>query len=689
MFNANARFRLTTDDFKHDFQVLSFTGTEAVSEPFAFEVELVSTRPDADLPGLMHQQAFLAFDDQGHGIHGQVQHIARGNIGKRLTRYSLTLAPRLANLRHRINQRIFQNLSVPRILAQILEEHGIHADLYQFKLGEPLPDREYCVQYNESDLHFIQRLCQEDGLHYHFRHSRDRHLLVFGDDQTVFPRLSRPTRFKPHNAMVADRPVIQRFDYRLETRPNHASSRAYDFKKARMALEADARKPDQHLQPELEVYEYPGRYLVREHGKRLARRALERQRADDCLGEGDSNEPALVSGHFLSLTEHPDPALNDLWLLTEIRHEGKQPQVLEETGSHTPLSPEKDFIQGYRNHFKATPWEAIYRPPLRFRKPRIGSTQTAVVTGPEGEDIHCDRYGRVKVQFFWDREGRHNDKSSCWLRVASGWAGNAHGSVIIPRVGMEVLVTFLHGDPDHPVISGCLTNSANPMPYELPMHKTRSVFRSRSSPDSAGFNELMIEDRAGQEQIYLRAQRDLQLKVENDSHLEIGNQRRETVRGNSFSVLHAEEHRTVAGDRKTRLKASDYLHVGGSSHIKTGQSLTAEAAGQMCFSAGEHLVLEAGKSISLKVGGEHFVLDHSGLYGSSDLLIGGAPVPSLRAPLLQPDGIEDLSAPAPLPPLVAPSQQALMTASKTLGADFCPICEACRTGACPIPEAAA
>ncbi|RIJ09182.1 type VI secretion system tip protein VgrG [Pseudomonas sp. 91RF] len=689
MFNANARFRLTTDDFKHDFQVLSFSGSEAISEPFAFKVELVGTRPDADLPGLMHQQAFLAFDDHGHGIHGQIQHIGRGNIGERLTRYSLTLAPCLANLRHRVNQRIFQNLSVARIIAQILEEHGIHADRYRFQLGHPLPDREYCVQYNESDLHFIQRLCQEDGLHYHFRHSRDRHLLVFGDDQTVFPRLSWPTRFKPHNAMVADRPVIQRFDYRLETRPNHASSRAYDFKKARMTLEADAHNPDRHLQPDPGVYEYPGRYLDREHGKQLARRALEGHRADGCLGEGDSNEPALVSGHFLSLTEHPDPAFNDLWLLTEIRHEGKQPQVLEETADHASADPEKDFIQGYRNHFTATPWEAIHRPPLRFRKPHIGSTQTAVVTGPEGEDIHCDPYGRVKVQFFWDREGRHNDKSSCWLRVASGWAGNAHGSVIVPRVGMEVLVTFLHGDPDRPVISGCLANSANPVPYELPTHKTRSVFRSRSSPGSTGFNELMIEDRAGQEQIYLRAQRDLLQKVEHDSHLDIGNQRRETIRGNSFSALHAEEHRLVTGHRKTHLKASDYLHVGESSHTRVGQSLTTEAAGQLCFSAGEHLVLEAGKSISLKVGGEHFVLDHSGLFGSSDLLIGGVPAPFLRAPLLQPDGIEDLSAPAPLPPLVAPSQQALMAASKNLGADFCPICEACRAGLCPIPEAAA
>ncbi|WP_192563046.1 type VI secretion system tip protein VgrG [Pseudomonas gozinkensis] len=689
MFNANACLRLITDEFNHDLQVLSFTGTESISQPYSFNVKLVSPRPDIDLPGLMHRQAFLAFDDNGHGVHGQIQHIGRGKIGHRLTQYQLTLAPWLANLGHRFNQRIFQHLSVTQIIGQVLQEHGIHADCYLFRIGQPLPDREYCVQFNESDLHFIQRLCQEDGLHYHFRHSLDRHLLVFGDDQTVFPRLARPTPFKQRNAMVADRPVIHRFESGLNTRTSRASRRACDFERARIVLESDARMANQQRQPDLEDYGYPGRILDRDQGKLLARRALERHRSDEHVGLGDSDEPALVSGHFLALAGHPEPALNDLWLLTEIRHEGKQPQVLEESGSDIAVKNEGDFVQGYRNQFEATPWELIYRPPLRYGKPSIGCTQTAVVTGPEGEEIHCDGYGRVKVQFFWDREGRHNDKSSCWLRTTTNWAGNAHGSVIIPRVGMEVLVTFLNGDPDQPVISGCLANSANPVPYELPAHKTRSVFRSRSSPDSSGFNELMIEDRAGQELIYLRAQRDLQQKIEHDSHLEIGNERRETIRGNSVSVLHAEEHRTLTGDRKTHLKASDYLHVSDNSHTRIGQSLTVEAAGQVCLSAGEHLVLEAGKSISLKVGGEHFVLDHGGLFGSSDLVIGGAPVPLLRARLLQPEGIEDLSAPAPLPPLVAPSQQALMAASKTLGADFCPICEACRAGECAIAEAAA
>ncbi|EPS0611347.1 type VI secretion system tip protein TssI/VgrG, partial [Pseudomonas aeruginosa] len=227
---------------------------------------------------------------------------------------------------------------------------------------------------------------------------------------------------------------------------------------------------------DLEDYDYPGRFVDRERGKHLARRALERQRSDYRLAEGRSDQSLLLSGHFLPLAAHPQAGWNDLWLLTEVIHEGRQPQVLEESiVSDASASPD-DFRQGYRNRFQATPWEAFFRPPPTPPKPRILGTQSAVVTGPKGEEIHCDRYGRVKVQFHWDREGQADDSSSCWLRVASGWAGRNYGAIAIPRVGMEVLVTFLEGDPDQPLVTGCLFHREHPVPYELPAHKTRSVF---------------------------------------------------------------------------------------------------------------------------------------------------------------------------------------------------------------------
>ncbi len=689
MFNANpqSRFSLTIDDFMHDVQVLSFTGQEFISQPYAFDVELVSERPRLGLDSPMHKHAFLAFDDNGAGIHGQIHGFAQGDSINRLTRYRLTLVPQLAYLAHRSNQRIFQHLAVPQIIARILEEHGILGDAYQFQLGSTCPARDYCVQYDESDLVFIQRLCQEEGLHYHFRHSRDQHVLVFGDDQTVFPRLDRPTPYKQDSGMVAEGPAINRFEVRQETRPNHVTLRDYDFEKARLLLESGYRPDADKVQPDLEIYDYPGGFVQRERGKLLSRRALERHRADYCLASGHSNQAALASGHFLPLSEHPLEEWNDLWLLTEVHHEGRQPQVLE--SDKTSTAADEDGFQDYRNQFVATPWDVFYRSQKNYKKPRIPGIQTAVVTGPKGEEIHCDQYGRVKVQFHWDREGRHDDKSSCWLRVASSLAGNGHGSVTLPRVGMEVVVSFKDGDPDHPVIINCLANSANPVPYELPEHKTRSVFRSRSSPDSGGFNELYLEDRAGRELIYLRAQRDMEQKVENDSRLEVGNERRETIKGHSITVLEAEEQRTVTSDRKVQLKANDYLNVAGSSHTRIGQALLIEASRDVHIKAAGNMVLDVGGSFTVKAGDQHFVLGYGGIFGSTEMAIGGAPVAGTAASPLMPGMLDALSAPAQLPPIIAPSQNMLTAASKAMGSDFCPLCEACRAGLCLTQGAAA
>ena len=207
------------------------------------------------------------------------------------------------------------------------------------------------------------------------------------------------------------------------------------------------------------------------------------------------------------------------------------------------------YIQGYRNHFTATPWTVSFRPALDHPKPRILGSQSAVVTGPPGEEIHCDEYGRVKVQFFWDRHGQADDKTSCWLRVSSSWAGDQYGAIAIPRVGMEVLITFLEGDPDQPLITGCLYHKENAVPYELPANKTRSVFKTLSSPGGGGYNELRIEDRKGAEQIYVHAQRDWDQNIEHDQKIRVGHERHDTSEANSYSEFRAEEHRTTHGRR--------------------------------------------------------------------------------------------------------------------------------------------
>jgi type VI secretion system secreted protein VgrG len=668
MFDASVstRFKLTLPSISTDFPVLAFKGSEVLDQPYFIQVQWVSENPSLDLEALLHQPAYLGFGEASEGLHGQVYAIGRDDPGRRLTRYHLTLAPRLAWLAYRRDQRIFQQRSVPQIVAAVLEQHGILADAYTFELGPVVyPPRTYCVQYAESDLHFIQRLCEEEGIHYHFRHSADGHLLVFGDDQTVFRRLP-VQRYCPAGGPQADTQVIQRFDVRLATRSQRTVRRDHDFEHPALRLQDTSGSNSAHP---LEDYCFPAGFTDHARGKRLARRGLERHHSDRHRALGKSDQPSLRSGHFLELRDHPDPSCNDLWLLTSVRHEGYQPQVLEE------WTFEGDAFQGYRNRFTATPWRATYRPPLKHPKPTINGSQTATVTGPPGEEVHCDAYGRVKVRFHWDRLDKMDDQSSCWVRVASGWAGDGFGATLIPRVGMEVLVMFLEGDPDQPVINGCLPNAAHRPTYPLPQHQTRSVLRSRSSLGGAGANELHLEDRRGEELIYLRAQRDMEQQVGHDSRLEVAGERRELIRGLSTVYLENEEHHHVMGDRKVVLKASDHLDVQGDSRTHVGQTMVIEAGQQVHLKAGASLVIDAGAQLSLKAGGEHLVIQAGGIFSSCAINLGGTPSAAQLAHSLSVAGVAEIGA----------VQGSIMGIARQLGADFCPVCERCREGICDLP----
>ncbi|QTF57088.1 type VI secretion system tip protein TssI/VgrG [Stutzerimonas frequens] len=664
-----AHFTLSLEGVEHDFKVLEFRGREAISQPYRFDLELVSERPDLDLESLLHRPAFLAFAPDGSGIHGLVHQAAQGESGQRLTRYRLTLVPQLAYLAHRTNQRIFQHLTVPQIVAQVLEEHGIQADAYRFQLGPVIyPPREYCVQYDETDLHFIQRLCEEEGIHYHFQHGASGHVLVFGDDQTVFPRLTA-TAYQQDSGLVADQPVIKRFGLRLETRTSRVTRRDYDFEKPRLTMEAAFHSD---FQPDLEDYDYPGRFTERTRGKHLSQRALERHRHDYELAEGESDQPQLASGHFLPLTEHPRSDWNQLWLLNEVLHEGKQPQVLEESvTSHVDSGD--GFAQGYRNRFSATPWDIPFRPLLNHPKPKILGSQTAVVTGPAGEEIHCDEYGRVKVQFHWDRHGQADDKTSCWLRVSSSWAGDRYGGIAIPRVGMEVLVTFLEGDPDQPLVTGCLYHKEHQVPYDLPANKTRTVFKTLSSPGGGGYNELRIEDRKGAEQIYLHAQRDWDENIEHDQKIRVGFERHDTVEANAYSHFKAEEHRTTHADRKTEVRANDHLTVGNSQHLKIGTGQFIEAGNEIHLSSGLKVVLEAGSELTFKAGGSLIKLDASGITMVGPLIrmnSGGSPGKGSGAAPILPGKVKAADVDKAGELLVPAQRQALLRATPR-----CEICE--------------
>ena len=625
-------FTLDIEGFPHDLQVLEFRAREALNQPYEVNLELVSERPDLDLDSLMHRSAFLRFGPDGAGIQGQVYQIAQGDSGKRLTRYQMTLVPHLAYLAHCHNQRIFQHQSVPQIIASVLKDQGMQADTWRFQLSAEYRPRLYCVQY-ETSLHFVQRLCEEEGLHFHFQHSADGHVLVFGDDQTSFSKPDQSTAYRRDSGMVAEAPVIDQFKLRLNTRPTHVSRRDYDFEKPHLQLDSETEVP---LQPHLEDYAFPGQFTHRERGKQLTNRALERHRADYRQADGRSDQSAMRSGHFVEMTEHPRADSNGLWLLTEVEHVGLQPQVLEEL--MPDVSPEDCFSQGYRNHFVATPWDVIFRPALEHPKPRMTGNQHAVVTGPPGEEIYCDQYGRVKVQLLWDRDGQHNEQSSCWLRVATGWAHDRYGSVQIPRVGMEVLVGFTEGDPDKPVVVACLPNAVTPVPLDLPAEHTRSIFRSQSSPGGGGYNELRIEDRKGAEEIALRAQRDFVQLVLNDERIQVDNQRTVVVGGIASHDLRGEEQHLTHGNRLTELKQDDHLLVHGDQHIRvTSQRLS--AAQQIHLSAGQQVVIDAGAHLTIKAGGQWLTLGPEGIFSSVPILEGGAPAVGMPAESLMPGAL--------------------------------------------------
>ncbi|MDG6400179.1 type VI secretion system tip protein TssI/VgrG, partial [Pseudomonas quasicaspiana] len=424
---------------------------------------------------------------------------------------------------------------------------------------------------------------------------------------------------------------------------------------------------------ELEDYQYPAPFTDLSVGTRQAQKALERNRSDVRLASGSSDQSALVSGHLFELT-HPNPAWSQQWLLTSVFHEGKQPQVLEESMPRASGA----FTQGYRNRFEAIPGKVLFRPPLRYRKPRVLGSQHAVVTGPPGEEIYCDDYGRIKVKFFWDREGSRNEHSSCWLRVATGWAHEQYGTVMIPRVGMEVIVGYFEADPDQPYVQACLPNAGTRAPLNLPMQNTQTVLKTQSSPGGAGFNELRIEDRKGAESISIRAQRNWSEHVLNDQSIQVDNQRKVNVTGLSSHELHGEEHHLTHGARKTQVLADDSLTVVGNQHISVANHLVS-AAQEIHLSAGQNMIVDATLSTTIKAGGHWISITPAGIFTSVPILLGGVPLSGMPAVPLPPVPLEKrVAVPGgPSTPVMDVSVQALRDEFEVLPAR-CEACEAAK-----------
>jgi type VI secretion system secreted protein VgrG len=631
---SGLQFTATIGDLPKDFfSVVGFELTECLSGLGFGRLDLASTFSDISASDVLEQPVDLVVWQHGQPLRrftGVVNEFARGDTGHRRTRYEVIIQPPLWRLGLMHNSRIFQTQSTDAIVRKLLEERGIIDTTFDLKRTPE--EREYCVQHRESDLAFLERLSAEEGWHYRYSHGsvdgEDQSALIIADHHGDAPRLTE-AQYNAKAGGSTRQPAIFRFKYQERVRAASVAMKDYTFKNPAYALmhEHQADKLDSQRE-DYQYYDYPGRFKADASGQPFTESRLDALRNDATTATGKSNRPDFTAGAKTELTEHDNQSLNREWLFTQVTHKGEQPQALEEEGGSGPTT--------YHNDFNAIPANRTWRPnPQTLNRPIMDGPQIAIVTGPDGEEIHCDQYGRVRVRFPWDRRlwptkvesGKNDEHSSAWLRVSQGWAGGQYGFMALPRIGHEVIVSFLDGDPDQPIITGRTYHATNTPPYALPEHKTRTTLKTRTHKGE-GSNELRFEDEADKEQIYIHAQKDLDLLTENNRTEVIKNDSHRTVENNDFSHIKGNEHATVDGEKRQSVGGDCSQSIGGIFHQKSGQGTLSEAGTEVHHKAGSKVVLDAGAELTISAGGSLLKLDPSGVTLSGPgvkINSGGAP----------------------------------------------------------------
>lgn len=479
-----------------EFRVVDFTAQERISSLFEVNLTLAS-EDEITFDDVIGKEALLTIEseEKDRYFHGIIcQFMQTGSKGNFFL-YQARMVPSLWLLSLEQDCRIFQNKSVKDIIQEVLQEGGIPSDRFSFKLQNQYQPKEYCVQYRETDLNFISRLLEDEGIFYFFKHKKDGHFLVFGDSTVNYQSIKGKSEvlFHPADAMVPEEEVIHSFLFSRQIRTGKFTLKDFNFEKP--LLDLKAQKQDDFYQ-KLEVYDYPGKYIDETGGKKLVQVRLQESLMFKDRGEGQSGCPRLISGFTYKLNSHDIDNFNQEYLLVEVFHSGSQPQALEEFANIGDS-------YSYSNDFVCIPSSVTFRPERKTPKPIVEGIQTAIVVGPAGEEIYTEEHGRIKVQFHWDREGKKNENSSCWIRVSHIWAGAGWGAMYIPRIGQEVIIDFLEGDPDRPLITGCVYNGENKPPYKLPDEKTKSTIKSNTSKGGGSFNELLMEDNQGKTHVVL------------------------------------------------------------------------------------------------------------------------------------------------------------------------------------------
>ena len=570
---------ITTPFGANKLLVRSFRGEEAISELFRYDLELYSEDASLDFTQIVGKAVTLQIqlsDGSFQYVNGIVGRFTQAGRDERFTTYLAELHPSLWMLTMSTDCRIFQNKNSLDIVKQVFS--GLGFSDFSDKTTASLSSREYCVQYRETAFAFVSRLLEEEGISYYFDHDASKHTMVLVDDSSSWGACPGLTSAR----YVGAEPKYDSDDMVLDCAIEQAvtagefKSDDYNFTIPSTQLLATASGSDTSRS----IYEYPGLYTAQSDGETLASRRLATLQTEAKTLRGSSLCRSFHAGCKFTLASHYRSDLNASYVLRRLTVRGTQ--------------------DDYSNSFEAFPAETTFHPPQITPRPVIAGTQTAAVVGKAGEEIWTDQYGRVVVQFHWDQLGKSDEKSSCWVRVAQGWAGNLWGSIFIPRIGQEVVVSFLEGNPDRPLITGCVYNAQQQVPYTLPDNQTRTTLKSSSSKGGSGFNEICLEDKAGSEEIFIQAQKDMTISVLNNESLTVTGTRTLNVTGNESHTNKADYTSNISGNFTLKVGGNLTIEASGSISIKSGTDFTNTAGTSLTNKAGTDMMNDAGTTLTNK-----------------------------------------------------------------------------------------
>jgi len=548
---------ITTPLGKDVLLLRGFSGRESMSQLSTFDLDLLSKDPEIKFEDIIGKRVTLRVtlsEDKERYFNGFISRFVQTGAQTGMANYRATMVPWLWFLTKTTDCRIFQNKTIPDIVQGIFKEYGF-TDV-KAKLQGTYEPRDYCVQYRETDYNFVARLMEQYGIFYFFEHEKEKHTLVLTDNPDAHqPCPEQPkAKWNPQGSKSLTEDVVTTLEVEKIFRPGKYALTDYNFETPSTSLLSEI---DTTItvggNTKYEVYDYPGEYEKKAQGKTLVKLRMEEQEVKHLSVTGTSSCRAFATGYRFDFEDYSRADLNQAYVLTAVSHSAT-------VGDTYTTGKSSDGSSAYTNAFVCIPHKVPFRPPQITPKPIIQGPQTAVIVGPSGEEIYSDKYGRVKAQFHWDREGKSDENSSCWMRASQNWAGKQWGGIFVPRIGQEVIVEFLEGDPDRPIITGRIYNAEQMPPYVLPANQTQSGVKSNSSKGGGGSNEWRFEDKKGSEEIYLHGQKDWNIVIENDKSQSIGHDESLSVGNNRI--------KKVGVDQSEDVGANKTIHV-GANHTET------------------------------------------------------------------------------------------------------------------------